>query len=117
MSRLVQMRFAAFHARNSACWTSGRVPTLPSALTRVQRLRRMGHSPHRISASVSSDGGNARQAVPLFVKLKPRDTEVPSAGAIRASLLQLNVNSMFSPSEKKGDLGAEVENTSRRMML
>ena len=27
-----------------------------------------------------------RQEEPLFVKLKPRDTEVPSAGAIRASI-------------------------------
>ena len=86
MSRLEQLRLAACHASNSACWTSGRVSALASAPKRVLPLRRMVHSPHRISTSVSSGCRNARQEEPLFAKLKPPDTEAPSAGAIRASL-------------------------------
>jgi hypothetical protein len=86
MSRLEQMRFAACHARNSACCTSGRVSASASTLKRALPLRRMVQEPHCISTSVSCGCRNGRQEEPLFAKRKPRDTEAPSAGAIRASL-------------------------------
>lgn len=77
------------------------VMTLASALTRVLQIRRMVQEPHCISAGVSSGGGNARQEEPLFVKLKPRDTEAPSVGAIRASLDSSASIPRFPLSEKR----------------